>query len=321
MAKPNMNTRQTDGGGNSYWRPPVPPPAPAKKVQPKPIKPKVPPPATGTNVRGPDPDFPKSKLDDVKTYDLFGNIGDFFGNWFDQIRNRNSKGYYQPTAADLMRMGGYDYKPSQYSPEVVFANPVFANFPPKKSPNAVEDPYYYNTAHDPNVKPYIPPPDYWYPNFERYGAPQQDLNKKVGTEQAIDESRYNNSHSMRVFDTPKNTAQDYFDRIVINGRTYSVPNQALNFASDYPWETTSWWYEPPADFKGSPLWKEKYADSGVYSDDSPPSGGDGGGGGGGGGGWTGGYGSGNYSSKPAYPMQGYQQDPAIFYQQLVKWVI
>lgn len=37
--------------------------------------------------------------------------------------------------------------------------------------------------------------------------------------------------------------------------------------------------------------------------------------------WGGGYGSSNYSSNPSYPQQGYQQDPNMYYQQLVKWVI
>jgi len=142
----------------------------------------------------------------------------------------------------------------------------------------------------------------------------------------------------------KNTPQDYFDRIAINGRTYSVPNQMLDFASDYPWETTSWWYEPPANLAPTPEWKQWRGDGeGAGSTkevldpaDTADGGGGWGGGGWGGGGygfdssysagfygnnWGNGYGSGNYSSKPAYPEQGYRQDPNIYYQQLVKWVI
>lgn len=43
----------------------------------------------------------------------------------------------------------------------------------------------------------------------------------------------------------RNSPQVSFDRIVLNGRTYAVPNQMLTFASDYP-------YEPPAEFTGPP---------------------------------------------------------------------
>ncbi len=97
----------------------------------------------------------------------------------------------------------------------------------------------------------------------------------------------------------KNSPQDYFDRIVLNGRTYAVPNQMLNFASDYPWDTLPSWYAPPADFTGSPEWKEV---TGPPADNDAPTGGGGGGGGyGGGGGGGGGGGSYDYFSRPSSP--------------------
>ena len=106
----------------------------------------------------------------------------------------------------------------------------------------------------------------------------------------------------------KNSPQDYFDRIVLNGRTYAVPNQMLNFAKDYPWDTLPSWYAPPADFTGSPEWKEV---TGPPADNGAPTGGGGGGGWGGGGGFTPmpsspgytGYGGGynpSRSPRPAY---------------------
>lgn len=106
----------------------------------------------------------------------------------------------------------------------------------------------------------------------------------------------------------KNSPQDYFDRIVLNGRTYAVPNQMLNFAKDYPWDTLPSWYAPPADFTGSPEWKEV---TGPPADNGAPAGGGWGGWGGGGGGFTPmpsspgytGYGGGynpSRSPRPAY---------------------
>lgn len=103
----------------------------------------------------------------------------------------------------------------------------------------------------------------------------------------------------------KNSPQDYFDRIVLNGRTYAVPNQMLNFAKDYPWDTLPSWYAPPADFTGSPEWKE------VTGPPALTAGGGWGGWGGGGGGFTPmpsspgytGYGGGynpSRSPRPAY---------------------
>lgn len=106
----------------------------------------------------------------------------------------------------------------------------------------------------------------------------------------------------------KNSPQDYFDRIVLNGRTYAVPNQMLNFASDYPWDTLPSWYAPPADFTGSPEWKEV---TGPPAGKGAPTGGGWGGWGGGGGSFTPmpssprytGYGGGynpSRSPRPAY---------------------
>lgn len=89
----------------------------------------------------------------------------------------------------------------------------------------------------------------------------------------------------------KNSPQDYFDRIVLNGRTYAVPNQMLNFASDYPWDTLPSWYAPPADFTGSPEWKEV---TGPPADNGAPTGG-----GWGGGGWGGG--GGGFTPMPSSP--------------------
>lgn len=89
----------------------------------------------------------------------------------------------------------------------------------------------------------------------------------------------------------KNSPQDYFDRIVLNGRTYAVPNQMLNFAKDYPWDTLPSWYAPPADFTGSPEWKEV---TGPPADNGAPTGG-----GWGGGGWGGGGGS--FTPMPSSP--------------------
>ena len=86
----------------------------------------------------------------------------------------------------------------------------------------------------------------------------------------------------------KNSPQDYFDRIVLNGRTYAVPNQMLNFAKDYPWDTLPSWYAPPADFTGSPEWKEV---TGPPADNGAPTGG------GGGGGW----GGGSFTPMPSSP--------------------
>lgn len=159
-----------------------------------------------------------------------------------------------------------------------------------------------------------PAPEYTNYSLGRYGEGE------VG-----EESRYYGYGTGGPQDAASNPYSKYFDRIVINGRTYSVPNQMLTFAKDYPWETTSWWYEPPQNFTGSSEWKDirtDFSKEGASTDDSPP-GDDGGGGGGGygGWGWGGGYGSSNYDSKPAYPTQGYRQDPNIYYQQLAKWVI
>ena len=89
----------------------------------------------------------------------------------------------------------------------------------------------------------------------------------------------------------KNSPQDYFDRIVLNGRTYAVPNQMLNFAKDYPWDTLPSWYAPPADFTGSPEWKEV---TGPPADNGAPTGG-----GWGGGGWGGG--GGGFTPMPSSP--------------------
>lgn len=309
---------------NNWWTPPpepkkqtlptLPEPKPAtKKVLAQPVKPQMPPPTLP--VPGQYPQMPKSNIPYSDYYgwdDVWGDIG----NWLRNI-GKGGAPYQPPTLEDYQQLSG--------------EKPAYRNTLPHGNTLGAPDSYMLAAAAE--QTPSRPNYSYYYPvsgipkNWDispiagatRANIPYNPQQEYYAYSPERDAGLINSEIAWAKQNRAKNTAQDYFDRIVINGRTYSVPNQALNFASDYPWETTSWWYEPPADFKGSPLWKEKYADSGVYSDDSPPSGGDGGGGGGGG--WGGGYGSGNYSSKPAYPMQGYQQDPAIFYQQLVKWVI
>lgn len=85
---------------------------------------------------------------------------------------------------------------------------------------------------------------------------------------------------------PITKPQQYFNRIVINGRTYSVPNQMLSFTDTggvNPWETTPTWFEPPAGWIDTEnTWKESRGKPwSVPSLPVQPGGGGGGGGGGG----------------------------------------
>lgn len=115
--------------------------------------------------------------------------------------------------------------------------------------------------------------------------------------------------------------EELFQRTVLNGRTYATPRVPLSFAIDYPWETTTNWYEPPADWVNDGNWKEKRGGEGAMVDETPVLDYWGDGGGGGGGGWGWGGGGGGYDTHPSYGNTGWRQDPAMYFSQLVKWVI
>lgn len=289
MPKPNLNIRQTDGGGQGTWW--NPPPPPKKKIAPLP-KPK-PKPSQGFG------DFPYERGEDKIT------------PWMDETKNKVQNWWTWAKEYGFNARGSQGYgitNPVEPGDYVSYKDYVASNnFPYIPLPPSAGIPKNWDIspiagATRANI-PYNPQQEYYAYSPER------------------DAGLINSEIAWAKQNRAKNTPQDYFDRIVINGRTYSVPNQMLNFAEDYPWETTSWWYEPPAgDLITNNKWKEWRTDEGVNSDDSTPVD-DAGDWGGGGYGWSGGYGSSNYSSKPAYPTQGYKQDPNIYYQQLVKWVI
>jgi len=141
-----------------------------------------------------------------------------------------------------------------------------------------------------------------------------------------------------------NPMYDYFDRLVLNGRGYSVPNEMLTFADTgggtYPWPTTNTWYEPPAGWHDHGYqWKEAvnidaaHEGEGYLYDPNGPNDGGGGGGGWGGGDWDydthpdlgtissyySNYGGGNYRNQPEIgygaedttPWNRYSDQPAI----------
>lgn len=297
--------------------PTLPEPKPtAKKVLAQPVKPQTPPPT----LPGQYPQMPKSNIPYSDYYgwdDLWGDIG----NWLQNIGT-----------------GGAPYQPPslEYYQQLSGEKPAYRNTLPHG--NTLGDPDSYMLAAAAGQTPFRPNYSYYYPTS---GVP---ANWQIGPIRGASRSDqpYNPQQAYYAYsperiadpdniawanrNREKNTPWDYFDRIVINGRTYSVPNQMLSFADTggvWPWEPMPSWYEPPkgmTDFKGG--WKEWRAGESRATDDSPPGDNtDWGGGGYGYNNWGGGYGSSNYSSKPAYPTQGYKQDPNIYYQQLVKWVI
>ena len=346
MAKPNKNTRQTDtGGATTWWTPPYEQQM-YRGYNPRDIR------NTGLtkNVTKPMEDWAASIVN--KTGDW---IGDAFQSVVDRLANQKASGYSYPiagTTAPAPPKFNTSKEPArsvhgvqssmEYNPkgQIPFWQGAYWEMP--KAPGPTGD-----TRYRPDFIEYMPnyssaqqaqamragfPAD-WYgePYFVSDNINGSYTNYlplvATGPERDYEGSREANI-AWAMAKREKNAPQDYFDRIAINGRGYSVPNQMLNFTDTggvWPWEPMPSWYEPPAGLTNAQGWKEWNVGEGGATGDEP-AGGTGGTGGTGGNGygygnWGGGYGASNYDSKPAYPTQGYKQDPNIYYQQLVKWVI
>ena len=122
---------------------------------------------------------------------------------------------------------------------------------------------------------------------------------------------------------------DLFSTFVLNGRRYTVPNEMLSFASDYPWQTSITNYAPPKRWvDAGHQWNEAY-DNGWQPEvgpgeaavpvADPEAGGSGYGDGGYG---NSGYGSGgSYWSPSGYYDNQFTKDRYGSFQNLAKWVI